>query len=222
MGCYDDSYNRSPQIVGSNCGRAELRSKSQSFLLVASSPRCIPGSGVEHEGENNSHTVQRKKRTILMVGRPQLVSLFAGAVSRPELRFTELLVPRIMIAWALGFLVAWLVVAIMEHTCLSRYVWHIPLLFLALIVLFSSLQCHCRSPPNHGKGAGQRSGFGGSRRRAWMVRVVSGFVFAVRLGYVLPKLEPMSSIKARRISSQERAVSFGRASGKRPEPIGVR
>src|SRR5271166_2237315 len=28
----------------------------------------------------------------------------------------------------------------------------------------------------------------------------------------------MSSIKARRISSQERAVSFGRASGKRPEP----
>ena len=103
-----------------------------------------------------------------MVGRPQLVSLFAGAVSRRELSFTELLVPRIMIAGALGFLVAWLVVAIMEHTCLSRYVWHIPLLFLALIVLFSSLQCRCRSPPNHGKGAGQRSGFGGSRRRARM------------------------------------------------------
>ena len=55
-----------------------------------------------------------------------------------------------------GLLVAWFVVAIMEHTCLSRYVWHIPLLFLALIVLFSSLQCRCRSPPNHGKGAGQR------------------------------------------------------------------
>jgi hypothetical protein len=87
-----------------------------------------------------------------MVGRPQLVNLFAGAVSRPELRFTELLVPRVMIAGALGFLVAWLVVAIMEHTCLSCYVWHIPLLFLALIVLLSSLQCRCRSPPNHGKG----------------------------------------------------------------------
>jgi hypothetical protein len=28
----------------------------------------------------------------------------------------------------------------------------------------------------------------------------------------------MSSIKARRISSQERAVSFERASGKRPDP----
>jgi hypothetical protein len=32
------------------------------------------------------------------------------------------------------------------------------------------------------------------------------------------KFAPMSSIKARRISSQERAVSFGRASGKRPDP----
>ena len=57
-----------------------------------------------------------------MVGRPQLVSLFAGAVSRPELRFTEWLVPRIMIAGALDSLVAWLVVAIMEHAGLSRYV----------------------------------------------------------------------------------------------------
>ena len=43
-----------------------------------------------------------------------------------------------MIVVALGFLIAWLVVAIMELTCLSRYVWHLPL-FLAVIVLFSSL-----------------------------------------------------------------------------------
>jgi hypothetical protein len=38
-----------------------------------------------------------------------------------------------------GFLAAWMVVAIMEHTGLSRYVWHLPLFFLALVVLFSSL-----------------------------------------------------------------------------------
>jgi hypothetical protein len=44
-----------------------------------------------------------------------------------------------MIVVALGFLIAWLVVAIMEHTYLSRYVWHLPLFFLALVVLFSSL-----------------------------------------------------------------------------------
>ena len=136
------------------------------------------------------------------------MSLFAGAVSRPELRFTELLVPRIMIAGTLGFLVAWFVVAIMEHTCLSRYVWHIPLLFLALIVLFSSLQCRCRSPPNHGKG-----------RRAWMVRVVSGFVFAVRL-MVTCCLVPAD------VQRQGEADLFPgkggelweEASGKRPDP----
>ena len=67
------------------------------------------------------------------------MSLFAGALNRPELRFTDLLVPWIVIVGALGFLAAWLVVAIMEHTSLSRYVWHLPLFFLALVVLFSSL-----------------------------------------------------------------------------------
>jgi predicted naringenin-chalcone synthase len=61
------------------------------------------------------------------------------ALNRPELRLTDLLVPWIVIVGALGFLVAWLVVAIMEGTGLSRYVWHLPLFFLGLVVLFSSL-----------------------------------------------------------------------------------
>jgi len=74
-----------------------------------------------------------------MVERPHLVSLFAGALNRPELRFSEVLVPWIMIVAALGFLLAWLVVAIMEHTGLSRYVWHLPIFFVCLVVLFSSL-----------------------------------------------------------------------------------
>jgi hypothetical protein len=74
-----------------------------------------------------------------MVERPQLVSLFAGALSRPEFRFSEVLLPWIMIVGALGFLSAWLVVMIMEHTGLSRYVWHLPLFFVGLVVLFSSL-----------------------------------------------------------------------------------
>jgi Protein of unknown function (DUF1656) len=74
-----------------------------------------------------------------MVGGSQLVSLFAGALIRPELRFSEVLVPWIMIVGALGFLTSWLVVAIMEHTGLSRYVWHLPLFFVGLVVLFSSL-----------------------------------------------------------------------------------
>ena len=74
-----------------------------------------------------------------MVGRSQLVSLSTGALNRPELRFSEVLVPWIMIVGALGFVVAWLVVAIMEHTGLSRYVWHLPLFFVGLVILVSSL-----------------------------------------------------------------------------------
>jgi hypothetical protein len=44
-----------------------------------------------------------------------------------------------LIVGALGFLTAWLVVAILERTGLSRYVWHLPLFFVGLVVLFSSL-----------------------------------------------------------------------------------
>jgi hypothetical protein len=38
-----------------------------------------------------------------------------------------------------GFLGAWLIIAIMERTGLSRYVWHLPLFFLALAVLLTSV-----------------------------------------------------------------------------------
>jgi Protein of unknown function (DUF1656) len=67
------------------------------------------------------------------------MSLVAVSLDRPELRFTDLLVPWILIIGLLGFLAAWLVVAIMERIGLSRYVWHLPLFFLALVVLFSSV-----------------------------------------------------------------------------------
>jgi hypothetical protein len=73
-----------------------------------------------------------------MLGRSQCVGL-VGALNRPELRFSEVLVPWILIVGALGFLIAWLVVAIMEHTGLSRYVWHLPLFFVGLVILLSSL-----------------------------------------------------------------------------------
>jgi hypothetical protein len=69
----------------------------------------------------------------------QLMSLFAGELNRPELRVTDLLVPWVAIVGALGFLVAWLVVVMLERSGLARHVWHLPLFFLALVVLFSSL-----------------------------------------------------------------------------------
>jgi predicted naringenin-chalcone synthase len=99
----------------------------------------IETSGEVPPSESQSGSLRGEKRTIIMVGRSQLVSLCAGALSRPELRFSEVLVPWIAIVGALGFLMAWLVVAIMEHTGLSRYVWHLPLFFVGLVVLFNSL-----------------------------------------------------------------------------------
>jgi uncharacterized protein DUF1656 len=60
-------------------------------------------------------------------------------LNRPEFRFIDLLFPWVMGVGLCGFLAAWLVIAILEWSDLSRYVWHLPLAFLALVVLFSSL-----------------------------------------------------------------------------------
>ena len=67
------------------------------------------------------------------------MSLFALTLNRPEMQLGEVLIPWIVVIGTFGFLAAWLVVAIMERTGLSRYVWHLPLFFLALIVLLSSV-----------------------------------------------------------------------------------
>ena len=67
------------------------------------------------------------------------MKLLAVELNRREFRFVDLLFPWIILIGLLGFLAAWLVVAIMEHTGLSRYVWHFPLFFVAMVVLFSSI-----------------------------------------------------------------------------------
>jgi Protein of unknown function (DUF1656) len=81
--------------------------------------------------------------TVLMIPRymQNLISinLLAVQLNRPEFRFLDLLFPWIAAIGFAGFLVAWLVVAIMERTGLCRYVWHLPLFFLALVILFGSL-----------------------------------------------------------------------------------
>jgi hypothetical protein len=56
-------------------------------------------------------------------------------LDRPEFEFLDLGFAWIGLA---GFGAAWLVVAMMEFTGLSRRVWHLPLFFVALTVLFSS------------------------------------------------------------------------------------
>ena len=67
------------------------------------------------------------------------MKLLAVELNRPEFRFLDLLFPWIILIGLLGFLAAWLVVAIMEHTGLARYVWHFPLFIVAMVVLFSSI-----------------------------------------------------------------------------------
>ena len=63
----------------------------------------------------------------------------AVILNQPELKLSELLVPWILMIGLLGFLAAWLVAAIMERTGLSRHVWHLPLFFLGLVILLSSI-----------------------------------------------------------------------------------
>jgi len=65
------------------------------------------------------------------------MKLLAVQLNRPEFGFLDLLIPWIALVGLAGFIAAWLVVAIMERTGLSRRVWHLPLFFVALTVLFS-------------------------------------------------------------------------------------
>ena len=69
----------------------------------------------------------------------EMLNSLGGVLTRPEFRFGEVLLPWTVIIGVLGFLAAWITVAIMEHTGMARYFWHLPLLFVALIVLFSAL-----------------------------------------------------------------------------------
>jgi hypothetical protein len=62
-----------------------------------------------------------------------------SVVNRPEFRIFDLLIPWIFVICVFGFLAAWLLVAILESTGLSRHIWHLPLFFLALVVLLSSI-----------------------------------------------------------------------------------
>jgi hypothetical protein len=62
-----------------------------------------------------------------------------GLANRPEFRFLDLFFPWIFVISVAGFLAAWVVVAILERTGLSRHIWHLPLFFLALVILLSSI-----------------------------------------------------------------------------------
>ena len=60
-------------------------------------------------------------------------------MNQAEIQLGDLLIPWILVVGTIGFLLAWLAVAVLEYTGLSRFVWHLPLFFIALVVLFTSL-----------------------------------------------------------------------------------
>jgi len=57
-------------------------------------------------------------------------------LNKPEIEIGDFLLPWGMVIGVLGFLVAWLVVHIMERNTWTRHVWHLPLFFVALAVFF--------------------------------------------------------------------------------------
>lgn len=57
----------------------------------------------------------------------------------PEIQIGDFLMPWGMIVSVLGFLAAWFVVLELERRTLTRHIWHVPLFFVALAVLFGCL-----------------------------------------------------------------------------------
>jgi len=53
----------------------------------------------------------------------------------PEIVFGDFMLPWGMVIGALGFFVAWLMVGVLERLRLTRYIWNLPLFFIALAVL---------------------------------------------------------------------------------------
>ncbi|MEO6054746.1 MAG: DUF1656 domain-containing protein [Chthoniobacterales bacterium] len=56
-----------------------------------------------------------------------------------ELDIMGFLVPWSMLIWTCGFIIAWAVAVLMERRGWTRYVWHLPLFFIAMVVFFSCM-----------------------------------------------------------------------------------
>jgi len=61
---------------------------------------------------------------------------FLDALRVPEFRFGDFLVPWGMVISVLGFLLAWVTVMVLERVGWTRGIWHLPLFFVALCVVF--------------------------------------------------------------------------------------
>jgi hypothetical protein len=57
----------------------------------------------------------------------------------PEIVIGDFMLPWGMLIGALGFFAAWLLVGLLEQLRLTRYIWNLPLFFIALAVLCGSV-----------------------------------------------------------------------------------
>lgn len=58
----------------------------------------------------------------------------------------DFLLPWEILIGAVGFLAAWLLLVVIEGLGWSRYLWNVPLLFIALAILFGSALGLCLAP----------------------------------------------------------------------------
>ena len=56
-----------------------------------------------------------------------------------EIALGEFLLPWGMVISSLGFLAAWIVIFVLERLRLTRFLWNLPLFFIALSVLLGSV-----------------------------------------------------------------------------------
>jgi hypothetical protein len=57
----------------------------------------------------------------------------------PEFKIVDLLVPWSAVLAIIGFVLSWLIMIVLERSGLTRFIWHLPLFFLGMVVLITSL-----------------------------------------------------------------------------------
>jgi len=60
-------------------------------------------------------------------------------IENPQIEVLGFYIPWIWVIGAAGFLFAWATISLMEHLNWTRHIWHLPLFFLALSVIFGSI-----------------------------------------------------------------------------------
>ncbi len=61
-----------------------------------------------------------------------------NALTNAEIDVLGMFLPWWLVVAVFAYLAAWLCVSVLERLRLTRHIWHLPLFFLALVVLFFS------------------------------------------------------------------------------------